>query len=432
MFDPYKPWRSPPTFGTASSMKDHGMLMGKKLSLGSINLLASAASELSGRHLTVPSDILNAFTGICNVLCNDINTTAFWGLPTMHFEHFLFWNIHNSPLKRREGFPSWSWAGWYGKIGWKNAESTVLPYDSRPKLNILQPETWIRWYVREGAWARPLFVPSEGPDSKEVSNTKPKGKITSLLRKKLNSVFSPDLLGERGDHKPSALALQVGDAKLSEQLLHFWTVAASFRLRREENRSQCALLDNSDSDSASEPSIQAEASLVSEEDLAHNSSRSTSIYETYSIDSHSEDCQNEAFIIDKYDRACGTLTFTSATEWPDERLTGPSESPSSHEFILLCGWGPVGFLGGDWGNTESWSMPPPYCIDSWDGSMIGHNGVRAGLRRLKELPPNIAIYRVMLIEWQNGIAYRAGVGIIYKTAIDKAVVDKRWKEIVLG
>jgi hypothetical protein len=102
--------------------------------------------EYSMRNLTQPSDILNGFMGILRTLEKD--QPAFhhvFGVPvlprppkpteirdteeatgiyesyaysmTAGFCSGLCWNVVK-PTYRRDGFPSWSWAGWQGGIEW--------------------------------------------------------------------------------------------------------------------------------------------------------------------------------------------------------------------------------------------------------------------------------------------------------------------------
>jgi hypothetical protein len=71
------------------------------------------------RDLTNEEDILNAFFGILNRL--EASTGPhLWGMPSKEFGSALLWSADMSfPIKRRQSFPSWSWAGWF--------HSTVVP-----------------------------------------------------------------------------------------------------------------------------------------------------------------------------------------------------------------------------------------------------------------------------------------------------------------
>ncbi len=64
------------------------------------------------RNLTYDQDTLLAFQGIQQTISPSVGG-FFWGLPKKGFRGALTWNFTGQP-KRREDFPSWSWAGWKG------------------------------------------------------------------------------------------------------------------------------------------------------------------------------------------------------------------------------------------------------------------------------------------------------------------------------
>jgi hypothetical protein len=76
------------------------------------------------RDLSFESDAINAFSGITSML-QDLGPFC-WGLPNRFFSIALMWQ--DAPLRRRTGFPSWSWAGW--KHNPTRTETTVY-YDWR-------------------------------------------------------------------------------------------------------------------------------------------------------------------------------------------------------------------------------------------------------------------------------------------------------------
>jgi hypothetical protein len=67
-----------------------------------------------GRSLTNSDDILKAFAGVTSFL-SDVLGPVFWGLSENYFHQAICWHCSTDqvPLRRRQGFPSWSWAGWY-------------------------------------------------------------------------------------------------------------------------------------------------------------------------------------------------------------------------------------------------------------------------------------------------------------------------------
>jgi hypothetical protein len=74
----------------------------------------SMVQDFSSRRLTRPNDVLNAFSGIMTALNRELWAFV-QGLPRRHFVHALTWSAkadYSSPPQRRDGFPSWTWAGW--------------------------------------------------------------------------------------------------------------------------------------------------------------------------------------------------------------------------------------------------------------------------------------------------------------------------------
>ena len=427
IIDGRKTWRAPPSFGMPSSMLERRWSKDAPGSIApAVLIFAKYASEMSTRQLTLSSDFLNAFRGISNVLCREINTTVFWGTPTAHFELFLLWDTVDPASKRRVGFPSWSWAGWHGGIIWNALEETGLSAKKDSLLNLLQAETWIKWYRREEGGGRPLYIANERPDPKAAGYPTHHGKIYNLMQNKINSLVSPDFLGAREYRQPSATALQAGNEGLNNQVLQFYTVSVHFRLSREPTEpveqekfgeaqvlAQTPSYDSKDEDDGGSHPFP--FGIIRAHDILGSSSQ------TVAFDSRSN--SRDAFIIDKNGHSRGVLSLTSATDWPDERLSGPSTSPSSHEFIVLFGQAMIGVL----------DRSPLDEQDLWEPEVsIEGRGIMNSARSLKKELANFVTYKVMLIQRENGIAYRAGLGYVHRSALDDSLVAKQWKEILLG
>ena len=72
--------------------------------------------DYTGRNMKYASDSLNAFSAF-TVEFERAGVKLEWGMPiTLSFQHLLWehepWDFR--VISRREGFPSWSWAGWNG------------------------------------------------------------------------------------------------------------------------------------------------------------------------------------------------------------------------------------------------------------------------------------------------------------------------------
>jgi hypothetical protein len=71
----------------------------------------SLLRSYSPRQLSFESDKVNAITGCLNVITERKGIPFIYGLPTTDFHYALLWvDEYDRP---REGFPSWSWAGWH-------------------------------------------------------------------------------------------------------------------------------------------------------------------------------------------------------------------------------------------------------------------------------------------------------------------------------
>ena len=65
----------------------------------------------SGRNITVESDKLSAISGCLNMIARKKGVEFFAGLPSRDFHYAVLWlGEYDRP---RDGFPSWSWAGWH-------------------------------------------------------------------------------------------------------------------------------------------------------------------------------------------------------------------------------------------------------------------------------------------------------------------------------
>lgn len=76
----------------------------------------------TSRHLTYPSDILNAFKAIETRFRPLFRSDFVFGLPRSELDSQILWQPAG-PMKRRRDpvtnlpiFPSWSWAGWVGEV----------------------------------------------------------------------------------------------------------------------------------------------------------------------------------------------------------------------------------------------------------------------------------------------------------------------------
>jgi hypothetical protein len=112
--------------------------------------------EYSELKLTNPSDILRGMLGIFNAfrrsrlgiyhclgipilpsIAQRAKPIKGW-TPSMGFFFGLFWDLQERS-ERRNGFPSWSWTGWYGPVKWEWVDATTwrdVKIDSGVQLSV--------------------------------------------------------------------------------------------------------------------------------------------------------------------------------------------------------------------------------------------------------------------------------------------------------
>ncbi|KAJ5728598.1 uncharacterized protein N7483_003106 [Penicillium malachiteum] len=89
------------------------------------NQYVTQIREYSGRSLTYPDDILNAFSGVMSDMSERHGIKPYHGIPLSPGGRGLEW-MSERRLQRRSTFPSWSWAGWIGPVYYStNFQSTL-------------------------------------------------------------------------------------------------------------------------------------------------------------------------------------------------------------------------------------------------------------------------------------------------------------------
>lgn len=86
---------------------------------------AHVVKQYAARRLTYASDALHAISGVFR---DQTSYTFCWGLPKEDFAAALLW-WPLGDMKRREGFPSWSWAGWEGQV-WYDMDKLDVQWDA--------------------------------------------------------------------------------------------------------------------------------------------------------------------------------------------------------------------------------------------------------------------------------------------------------------
>lgn len=104
------------------------------------------------RNLSIESDAFNAFAGIIDHMRVDRHFDTFWGLSVSTFGLDIFWQPRRL-MKRRDGFPSWSWLGWKGPM-WMGRTGGVNTDEQQQSLS-----SWIWWFRIERAANAIRYLP---------------------------------------------------------------------------------------------------------------------------------------------------------------------------------------------------------------------------------------------------------------------------------
>ncbi|KAK4449697.1 heterokaryon incompatibility protein-domain-containing protein [Podospora aff. communis PSN243] len=177
-----------------------------------IKFFMTAVETYTGRNLTYASDILDAFTGVSQLVKWYLCSHLHFGLPASHFDLALLWrplagkSRRKSPLLTpgpRGGqdveFPSWSWCGWMDSSDQGKGARAVYDAeflggfidDNNGTRDWLLNHTWIVWYVRgrEGnllpLWDGPIVPPSNrgNMENKWLGyKSRPRGKASCWVR----------------------------------------------------------------------------------------------------------------------------------------------------------------------------------------------------------------------------------------------------------
>lgn len=199
--------------------------------------------DYTSREFSYESDVLNAFTGVSNVLASHMQTDFYFGLPEKHLLRAMLWE-HIEHRQRRQGappeIPSWSWATWSGPITFKLAE-LVKEYGALVQFHIADPQQGIRLLDMEENW----FGYTENEKSRTVGRMPRYGIMPSQHNSEILWQSCPHNPWNAPNHTALNAEASVLARKYPGCLIFNTTVAHLFikRCENSSNRDQMVTLD---------------------------------------------------------------------------------------------------------------------------------------------------------------------------------------------
>lgn len=370
---------------------------------------AALVSAISRRRLSHQNDALNAAVGVLGPLAaagglrkdygvlagnpsEGFRTELLAGIPSVIFEEAIMWTPGPDVMHRREGFPSWSWAGWSGAIE-KPAAMCVRRHKGSPTMtstkHCFQWMHLARFYV-------PEFV-----DLKE--------EMRKTHRAHMTAFESPASVGRSCfslldfDNIPveplPTMKYQADPPR--EHVLLMWAVVFkaqwSAMVRRANTR---VYAEHYDSDVV----------LEVRDGLGNFAGRILCHWPGYPEEPGPAWTEMDLVVA----RTCG-----KAHSQEDHLLTD----------WLIARLGLAGFEQKFWGAKGGWRSH--ICLENWEPA--APDKADDPFHRWTDRPDARFFYCV-LVAWQaDGIAERVGIGMILETAIrDAPAPGPRWKEILLA
>ncbi|KAI0184390.1 heterokaryon incompatibility protein-domain-containing protein [Xylaria flabelliformis] len=173
----------------------------------------------SYRMLTHSADIHNAVAGLTRRFSDRMKCRFLEGIPTA-------WN--QMLPQAREGFPSYSWTGWFGPLAFWGADpegwSPSLAISSAEESNWLSENTWIIWYKRNPSGVTSLVWDIMANESFPEDSIDHPG---YRRRRSFTSQYSLGFPTTRTS--PSEVTIEATILP-SYPLLQFWTLSVHYKL----------------------------------------------------------------------------------------------------------------------------------------------------------------------------------------------------------
>jgi hypothetical protein len=198
-------------------------------SLDVYNVLTTTIFHYSSRQMTHSGDVLNAMSGIMRRIGRTAGTSFLMGIPVNAFDLYLLFTTTGDSISRRQGFPSWSWCGWVGKIFYNPVYTIYFRHDVDGKVEWTARSTWTQWWKRSPSdGLSPVWEPLVAIDMPQGDLHYPYSTRclpvhhlpASLQQKPMPSMMHPGSAVWKGRTLEPARPYP---------LLHFWAVSAKFK-----------------------------------------------------------------------------------------------------------------------------------------------------------------------------------------------------------
>lgn len=185
------------------------------------------------RKLTFQGDAMRAMAGIIRRFSQlpELQGGFFQGIPRSSFDSSLLFTCTSRSLRRRHGFPSYSWTGWIGPLEY------IFQNPGLPQLkDWLSQYTWITWFSRQPSSSRaPTLVWDHSAlDDSLFALLRYEGYLRSRQRPSLDE-SGLSYPAEEAQIMPRELPAAINVREdLPYPLLQFWTFAVFYpmNLRR--------------------------------------------------------------------------------------------------------------------------------------------------------------------------------------------------------
>ena len=188
----------------------------------SFDVLSNVLFYYTPRDMTYESDSLRALAGICHRVGKTTSCRFLEGIPVASFDLYLGFMPQVTGLVRRQGFPSWSWAGWKGHLGY--------PTLSGDKNEWLAANTWIVWYKRSPTgWVSLVWDPAVSDEARRATRGR---RDISYEERRSFFQLPAGLENVRTTRVMPSWDLDPKTAPRPYHILQFWTLAIHCTLRK--------------------------------------------------------------------------------------------------------------------------------------------------------------------------------------------------------